>query len=368
QLLVEMDGFSNNEGVIVLAATNRRDILDPALLRPGRFDRQITVSYPDVQGRVDILKVHSRGKPLAEDVDLLTIARRTPFFTGADLENVMNEAAILAARAGEKKIWARYLEEAITRVGMGPEKRSRKVSPRDKRIVAYHEAGHAIVGMYTPGCDPVHMVTIVPRGDSGGHTQYLPDEENQFVTRGQLLSRISATLGGRAAELLEFGDVTTGAVGDLQAATQLVRRMITQFGMSDELGPVYLGGEQEVFLGRDFAQAKNVSEIVAAKIDQEIHDQLTKCEKNAFDTLKQYTLQLHTLAGLLLERETVDRKLLEDIMAGREIPPLEVIHADVSKQTAVPPVPKEVPALEPEESMIIGAPSRKHPADEQDES
>ena len=361
QLLVEMDGFSNNEGVIVLAATNRRDILDPALLRPGRFDRQITVNYPDVQGRVDILKVHSRGKPLAEDVDLLTIARRTPFFTGADLENVMNEAAILAARAGDKKIYARHLEEAITRVGMGPEKRSRKVSPRDKRIVAYHEAGHAIVGMFTPGCDPVHMVTIVPRGESGGHTQYLPDEENQFVTRKQLLSRISAALGGRAAELLEFGDVTTGAVGDLQSATQLVRRMITQFGMSDILGPVYLSGEQEVFLGRDFAQSRNVSEIVAAKIDQEIHDQLSQCEQKAMDTLKQYDKQLHQLADLLLERETVDRKLLEDIIAGRDIPPLEVIHADATGKAAAVPAPAS------EAPKPADEPSLQPPADEQDE-
>jgi cell division protease FtsH len=321
QLLVEMDGFSTNEGVIVLAATNRRDILDPALLRPGRFDRQITVNYPDVQGRVDILKVHSKGKPLASDVSLETIARRTPLFTGADLENVMNEGAILAARANEKEIYARHLEEAITRVEMGPEKRSRRVSARDRRIVAFHEAGHAIAGMFEDDGDAIHMVTIVPRGQSGGHTQLLPDEENSFITRKQLLAKIRMMLGGRAAEKVEFGDVTTGAVSDLQNATQLARRMVTQFGMSDELGPVYLGNDQEVFLGRDFTQSRNTSEIVAAKVDQAIHDTLEECSIEAERVITTRRAQLKQLADLLLERETVDRDALEAIRDAKPIPP-----------------------------------------------
>lgn len=321
QLLVEMDGFSTNEGVIVLAATNRRDILDPALLRPGRFDRQITVNYPDVQGRVDILKVHSKGKPLAGDVSLETIARRTPLFTGADLENVMNEGAILAARANEKEIHGRHLEEAITRVEMGPEKRSRRVSARDRRIVAFHEAGHAIAGLYDEDGDPIHMVTIVPRGQSGGHIQLLPDEENSFVTKKQLLAKIRVALGGRTAEKVVFGDVTTGAVSDLQNATQLARRMVTQFGMSDELGPMYLGNDQEVFLGRDFTQSRNMSEIVAAKVDQAIHDTLEDCSVEVERMITARRTQLQQLAELLLERETVDRDALEAIRDSKPIPP-----------------------------------------------
>jgi cell division protease FtsH len=321
QLLVEMDGFSTNEGVIVIAATNRRDILDPALLRPGRFDRQITVNYPDVQGRIDILKVHSKGKPLASDVDLGTMARRTPLFTGADLENVMNEGAILAARANDKEIHAWHLEEAITRVEMGPEKRSRKVSVRDRRIVAFHEAGHAVVGMNDPDGDVIHMVTIVPRGQSGGHTQFLPDEENSFITKKQLLAKIRMALGGRTAEKVEFGDVTTGAVSDLQSATQLARRMITQFGMSEELGPVYLGNDQEVFLGRDFTQSRGTSEIVAAKVDQAIHDTLEECAVDAERIITAHRAQLAQLADLLLERETVDKDALEAIRDAKPIPP-----------------------------------------------
>ena len=349
QLLVEMDGFSTNEGVIVLAATNRRDILDPALLRPGRFDRQITVNYPDVQGRIDIMKVHSKGKPLADDVDLAVIARRTPLFTGADLENVLNEAAILTARAGEKKIFRRFLEEAITRVEMGPEKRSHKVSPRDRKIVAYHEAGHAITGMFTDDADAIHMVTIVPRGQSGGHTQFLPDEENSFITRKQLLAKIRMGLGGRAAEQIIFGDVTTGAVSDLQHSTQLARRMITQFGMSDELGPVYLGGDQEVFLGRDFTQSRNTSEIVAAKIDQAIHDTLASCEKAASDTLAEHRDQLTALAELLLERETVDKDALEALKEGRPIPPMK------PREIKSPENPPEQPGSPLPETIIAPA-------------
>ncbi len=324
QLLVEMDGFSNNEGVIVLAATNRRDILDPALLRPGRFDRQITVNYPDVRGREAILKVHTRNKPLAPDVDLKTIARRTPFFTGADLENVMNEAAILAARAGEKTISHRMIEEAITRVEMGPEKKSKKVGSRDKRICAYHEAGHAIVGLNLPKCDDVHMVTIVPRGTSGGHTQMLPSEENEFISKEQLVDRITMSLGGRAAETIVIKDVTTGAVGDLQAATETARRMVTQFGMNDRIGPVYLAGGQEVFLGRDFAQNKNYSEAIAALIDEEVRVTMEACQQRAEQILRDHRAELEALADALIDRETVTRQELDRILKGERLDPAGV--------------------------------------------
>ncbi|MBQ8094360.1 MAG: ATP-dependent zinc metalloprotease FtsH, partial [Clostridia bacterium] len=241
QLLVEMDGFAPNEGVIVLAATNRKDILDPALLRPGRFDRQITVNYPDVRGREAILKVHCHDKPLDSDVDLATVAKRTPYCSGADLENIMNEAAILCARSGAKKINARHISDAIERVQMGPEKRSHIVSDEDKRLVAYHEAGHAIVGELLDGCDDVHLVTIMPRGGSGGHTLLLPERESDFTTRQQLLDYIAMALGGYAAEGLVLGQVSTGASSDLQRATDICRRMVMQYGMSDDMGPIFLG-------------------------------------------------------------------------------------------------------------------------------
>ncbi len=322
QLLVEMDGFSKNEGVIVLAATNRRDILDPALLRPGRFDRQVTVNYPDVAGREAILKVHSRGKPIAEDVDLKTIARRTPFFTGADLENVMNESAILAARDNEKEIHEHHVEEAITRVQMGPEKKSRKVTEHDRKIVAYHEAGHAIVGMVVPKCSDVHMVTIVPRGTSGGHTQLLPSEESQFNSREEILADVTMSLGGRAAEKIVFHDVTGGAVGDLQAATTQVRQMITKLGMSDTLGPVFYGGGQEVFLGRDFAQSRDYSEKIAAQIDEEARQILENCLVRAESILNDNMDKLSRLADVLLDKETVVREELEAIMKGEPLPEL----------------------------------------------
>ncbi|MDR0929080.1 MAG: ATP-dependent zinc metalloprotease FtsH [Oscillospiraceae bacterium] len=320
QLLVEMDGFSNNEGVIVLAATNRRDILDPALLRPGRFDRQITVNYPDVAGREAILKIHSRGKPLDSDVNLYTVARRTPFFTGADLENVMNEAAILAARANATKITERHIEEAITRVEMGPEKKSRKVTEHDRKVTAYHEAGHAIVGMALPKSGDVHMVTIVPRGESGGHTQYLKAEESQYLSRGELLDRVAMALGGRAAESLIFDDVTSGAISDLQSATNIVRNMITKLGMSAELGPVFYGGDQEVFVGRDFGHTRDYSDKVAASIDDEIRRTMEESLKRSVSILEEMKPRFVRLAELLLEKETVVREELEAIMNDKRLP------------------------------------------------
>ena len=320
QLLVEMDGFSHNEGVIVMAATNRADILDPALLRPGRFDRQITVNYPDIKGREEILKVHARNKPLAEDVDLKVLARRTPYFTGADLENVLNEGAILTARAHEKTITMKTLEEAITRVSAGPEKKSRKVSEADKKIVCYHEAGHAIVSWYIPECDRVHEVSIIPRGQAAGYTMYLPDEETHMVSSKRLTAQIASLLGGHCAESLVLGDVCTGSTSDLKRATQIARAMVTEYGMSAKLGPVFLGEEHEVFLGRDFSQTRsNVSDAVTKTVDDEVHDLLSGGYNRARNILSENIDKLHALAELLAEHEKVDGKQFEELMEGREV-------------------------------------------------
>ena len=316
QLLVEMDGFSINEGVIVLAATNRRDILDPALLRPGRFDRQITVNYPDVKGREAVLKVHSRGKPLADDVDLSVLAKRTPFFTGADLENIMNEAAILCARDGGTVITMKNLQDAVERVQMGPEKKSHVVTEKDKRLVAYHEAGHAIVGTKLEYCDDVHLVTIVPRGNgAGGYTLSLPVEERDFSTKNALTDFVTMALGGYAAEKLVIGDVSNGATSDLKRSTEICRAMVTQYGMSDRLGPIYLGGEQEVFLARDMSQqTRNYSDELAALVDDEIREQLHSAYERAFAILQQNLPKLHGLAALLIEKETVGKAEFDAFM------------------------------------------------------
>jgi len=320
QLLVEMDGFAINEGVIVLAATNRKDILDPALLRAGRFDRQITVGYPDVRGREAILKVHAKDKPLAEDVDLANIAKRTPYFAGADLENVMNEAAILCAREGSERITARHLNDAIERVQMGPEKKSHIVSPEDKKLVAVHEAGHAIVGELLEGCDNVHLVTIMPRGSSGGHTLLLPEKESDFTTRTQLLDFVAMALGGYAAESVVLGEMSTGASSDLQRATDICRRMVMQYGMSDEMGPIFLGGDHsEVFLARDYGQTSRMfSEDVAARIDSEVQQKMNGAFERAKQILQDNRDKLDGLTELLMERETIDRKEFEAFMKGEK--------------------------------------------------
>ena len=322
QLLVEMDGFAINEGVIVLAATNRKDILDPALLRPGRFDRQISVGYPDVRGREAILKVHAKDKPLEDDVDLANIAKRTPYFAGADLENVMNEAAILCAREGGEKISARHLSDAIERVQMGPEKKSHVVSDEDKRLVAVHEAGHAIVGELLEGCDDVHMVTIMPRGSSGGHTLLLPEKESDFTTRTQLLDFVAMALGGYAAESVVLGEMSTGASSDLQRATDICRRMVMQYGMSDELGPIYLGGDHdEVFLARDYGQQSRMfSESVAARIDNEVQQKMSGAFERAKAILTENRDKLDGLTQLLIERETIDRREFAAFMKGEALP------------------------------------------------
>jgi len=321
QLLVEMDGFSINEGVIVMAATNRRDILDPALLRPGRFDRQVTVNYPDLEGRVDILKVHSRGKPLDSGIDLENVAKRMPFSTGADLENVMNEAAILAVREQRKMITQQNLIDAIARVQMGPEKRSHRVTERDRRTVACHEAGHALVAHLLPECDDVHLVTIVPRGQAAGHTLSLPAEENDNMSRRALLGAITMALGGHAAEKVALDDIYTGSSSDLKRATELCRRMITQFGMSESIGTVYLSSDQEIFVGMEFGQSREYSEQSAAAIDAEVKKILDDCYRRAQQLLTDNRNRLDAVVEALLDRETLSRSDFEALMSEKPLPP-----------------------------------------------
>ncbi len=329
QLLVEMDGFTNNQGVIVMAATNRRDILDPALLRPGRFDRQITVNYPDVRGREDIIKVHAKGKPFADDVDFSYLAKRTPFATGAELENIMNEAAILAARARSPVITQEMLSQAVERVQMGPEKRSHKVLEQEKRMVAYHESGHALVAHYMPLCDEVQLVTIVPRGNgAGGYTLVLPTEEGDFSTRKQLLQNVSMALGGHAAEKLVLGDNSNGATSDLQRATQVVNSMVTKYGMSEELGTIYLGSDEQVFVGMEFGQTRAYSEETAARIDAEVGRILKNCYQTATRVLEEHRGELETLAEALIEKETLNREeFLRAIQPKVEAPAQEAVPA-----------------------------------------
>ncbi len=322
QLLVEMDGFAINEGVIVMAATNRRDILDPALLRPGRFDRQVTVNHPDHDGRIEILKVHSRGKPLADDVDYDNIAKRTPYFTGADLENIMNEGAILAVRRKQKKITHQDLVDAIARVQMGPEKRSHKVNPKDRHVTAYHEAGHALIASLLPECDPVHLITIVPRGQAGGYTLSLPAEEKDNLSRTALTGMITMALGGHAAEEVALDDIYTGSSSDLKRATELCRKMITQFGMSDELGTMYLGSEQEVFVGTSFGQSREYSEQSAAAIDAAVKKMMDACYARACQLLRENEDKLTTVAQALLERDSLNHEQFDTLMRGEELPPM----------------------------------------------
>ncbi len=319
QLLVEMDGFQHNEGVIVMAATNRSDILDPALLRPGRFDRQISVSYPDVKGREEILKVHARGKPLADGVDLSVLARRTPYFTGADLENVLNEGAILTARSGLEKITMPILEEAITKVSAGPEKKSHKIIERDKNLVAYHEAGHAIVMNFIPECDSVHEISIIPRGTgAGGYTMYLPEEESHYISSSRLMASITGLLGGHSAERLVLGDVSTGSTSDLKRATAIARDMVTEYGMSQKLGPIFLGGDHQVFLGRDFSQSRSsFSEKVTAEVDAEVRALLGECYQRSEDILKEHRADLEKVAAALLEREKLTGEDFLKLLDGR---------------------------------------------------
>ena len=317
QLLVEMDGFTENDSVIVMAATNRRDILDPALLRPGRFDRQILVSYPDVKGREEILKVHTRNKPLAPDVDLATIAKSTVGFTGADLENLVNEASLLAARNNRKAITKQDLEESSIKVIAGPEKKSRVVTETEKRLTAYHEGGHAVCTYYCPTQDKVHQVSIIPRGQAGGYTMSLPEKDKSYVSKKEMAENIIVLLGGRVAEKIILDDISTGASNDLERATATARNMVTRYGFSDNLGPVVYGrGEHEVFLGRDYSSTPDYSENVAAEIDTEIRNLIEDAFDKSETILREHIDKLHLVAKYLMIHEKIDGVNFEKLMNG----------------------------------------------------
>ncbi|MWV47559.1 ATP-dependent zinc metalloprotease FtsH [Paenibacillus sp. HJL G12] len=315
QLLVEMDGFGGNEGIIIVAATNRADILDPALLRPGRFDRQITVDRPDVRGREAVLKVHARNKPLTKDVKLDIVAKRTTGFTGAELENLMNEAALLAARRNRKDISMREVDEAIDRVIVGTEKRSRVISDREKRIVAYHEAGHTIVGYFLENADMVHKVTIIPRGRAGGYVIMMPKEDRMLVTKQELLDKVTGLLGGRVSEEIFIGEIGTGAYSDFQQATGIVRSMIMEYGMSEKLGPLQFGSSQgQVFLGRDLGHEQNYSDSIAYEIDQEMQRMTNECYQRCKDLLIKHSKEVHLIANTLLEKETLELDQIRELI------------------------------------------------------
>lgn len=347
QLLVEMDGFESHEGIILVAATNRADILDPALLRPGRFDRQVTVNHPDVRGREEILQVHARNKPLSADVDLSVIARRTPGFSGADLENVMNEAALLAGRYNKKQVAMLQLEEAIERVMGGTEKRSRVISDFEKRIVAFHEAGHVLVGYLLPNTDPVHKVSIIPRGRAGGYTLMLPEQDRYYMTKSELISRVTTLLAGRVAEKAVLNEISTGAQNDLERATAIVRQMIMEYGMSDQLGPITLGKRQheQVFLGRDLTRDRDFSEEVARAIDMEIRSTMDDSYKHAEEIVKSNRDKLDLIAYALLDQETLDAeeitvlmegKLLAELHHARQVKAKEVEKAEEKREARTP--------------------------------
>ncbi len=347
QLLVEMDGFGANEGIITIAATNRPDILDPALLRPGRFDRQVIVGRPDLRGREAILKVHARNKPLADDVDLKIIAKKTPGFTGADLSNLLNEAALLAARLNKKVITMAEVEEASEKVSMGPERRSHIVSDKDRKLTAYHESGHAIVAHLLPHADPVHKVTIIPRGAAGGYTMMLPTEEQNYKTKSQLLADIRVALGGRIAEALILDEISTGASGDLQSVTNTARAMVTRWGMSDELGPIVFGEQQEqIFLGKNLGHERNYSEEIAAKIDSEIHRIVEEAYKDVTKLLSDNEKFLHDMANALLEEETIDAKAVDNLYKYGTTKEPEAEKPKVASEVEGSVVPESVDAKE----------------------
>ena len=364
QLLVEMDGFAVNEGIIVIAATNRPDILDPALLRPGRFDRQITVNYPDVKGREAILKVHAKGKPLAKEVSLEVLAKRTSGFTGADLENVLNEAAILAARYKKKEIGMTELEEAITRTVVGPEKRSRVVTEEDKRITAYHEAGHAIVALKMEHCDPVHEVSIIPRGQAAGYTMTMPDNDDSHISRGKILDQIAMSMGGRVAESIALDDICTGAIGDLKHASDLARRMVIEFGMSDEIGPVFLGGDSEVFIAKDWGHQRSYSEEVAAKVDKEIRRILEEQFERAKQVLLHEREALDRVVKYLIEYERITGEEFEKIFHNE---PVELVSYKERKEALEKPDEEEKPEDESDD-RTGDEPEQRHEGSGEDSS
>ncbi|MDO4481860.1 MAG: ATP-dependent zinc metalloprotease FtsH [Bacillota bacterium] len=323
QLLVEMDGFGENEGIIVIAATNRPDVLDPALLRPGRFDRQVVIDIPDLKGREEIIAVHSKNKPLADDVNVGILAKRTPGFTPADIENMLNEAAILTARYNMHKIDMDTIETAITKVIAGPEKKSRIISEKERRLTAYHEAGHAVVATLMPDTDKVHQVTIIPRGRAGGFTMTLPEEDKSYITRGEMFNQIIHLLGGRVAEQLVLDDISTGASNDIERATNIARNMVTRYGMSDRIGPVNYSSEDEVFLGRDFSTKKNISEAVTSEIDHEIRRIIEAAYAKTTELLKANIDKLHVIAAGLLELETLDAEQFERLFNGESVDTLK---------------------------------------------
>lgn len=333
QLLVEMDGFDANEGIIILAATNRPDILDPALLRPGRFDRQVTVGRPDVRGREEILGVHTRNKPLSAEVDLAVIAKQTAGFTGADLANLVNEAALLAARENRTKITQEDLEKSIERVVAGPEKKNRaKISDAELNLVSYHEGGHAVIGHFLEGCDPIHKVSIIPRGQAGGYTMSLPIEDRNYMTRSHLLDEVTMMLGGRVAEEIVLGEISTGASNDIERATKTIRQMVTRWGMSDELGTITFGEDQEqVFLGRDLGHNRNYSEAIAFSIDKEVKRIMDECHKRAHQILTEHRDKLDAVATALKEREVLNAFEFQGVMDGK---PLEQIDKEEAEYLA----------------------------------
>lgn len=347
QLLVEMDGFDANDGVIVMAATNRADILDKALLRPGRFDRQVYVGLPDVKGREEILKVHTKNKPLGPDVSLKTIARSTAGFSGADLENLVNEAALLAARRGKKAITEPEIEEASVKVMMGPEKKSHVVTDDERRLVAYHETGHAITGYFGKHHDPVHQISIISRGGAGGYTMYLPEKDPSYVTKTAMFENIVSLLGGRVAEQLVLDDISTGASSDLQRATDTARAMVTRYGFSERMGPVVYGSDPEqTFLGRDFGQGKGYSEAIASEIDNEIRDIVDEAYETARRILTEHMTELHKVATVLMEREKISGDEFRTLMEGGNLPPFDLATGETTKPEEKPAAP--TPSVEPE--------------------
>ncbi|WP_394963094.1 ATP-dependent zinc metalloprotease FtsH [Candidatus Allofournierella excrementigallinarum] len=360
QMLVEMDGFGANEGVIVIAATNRADILDHALLRPGRFDRQVYVGLPDIKGREEILKVHTRHKPLAPDVNLKTIARTTVGFSGADLENLVNEAALLAARRGKKAITEQEIEEASIKVVAGPEKKSRVVTEKEKRLTAYHEAGHAITHYYCKTADPVHEISIIPRGMAGGYTMSLPEKDQSYVTKTQMQEQIVTLLGGRVAELLVLDDISTGASNDLERATKTARSMVTRYGFSERMGPVVYGSDPgETFLGRDFTQGRGYSETIAAEIDSEIRDIVDEAFETARRMLTEHRDQLEVVAQALMRREKLSGEEFKTLMEGGQLPEEAEKPAapDAAEAPAQPQAPEAPQPAAPAQSAGPAAPA-----------
>ena len=355
QILVEMDGFETNSSIIIMAATNRADILDPALLRPGRFDRQVYVNYPDVRGREAILKVHARKKPIGPDVNFRTVARITAGFTGADLENLLNEAAILAVRAGHKVITMADVNEGINKIVMGPAKKSRLVTEPDKRITAYHEAGHAILAASLKYCDPVHEVTIIPRGWASGYTMTRPESDNQHVSKQELLDDITMTLGGRVAEELVIKNITGGASSDIRKVTQIAHAMVAELGMSDEIGPIFYGSDHEVFVGKNYASQNSFSEHMASKIDQEANKIIRECHERARQILGDNIEILHNMARVLLEKETIHTTEVEMLIAGESAQTV-INFIDKKYNPEKPQVATPAPAVEQPKAEQVIAP------------